>query len=226
MYREFMRECPNELTSMAGFLTNPEGEPAVAMVVCYNGGIQEGERLLEPLRQFGPPLADSIGPMPYTSVQVMVDALTPAGRQNYEKAHFLTDIGDGAIDTMIDSFSKVTSPFSAVILQYTGGEMQRGAGEGAAYSQRDALYNLIVFSAWLDPGESEVHIKWNRDLWEAMKPHTTGGVYVNDIGREVEEGADMMRSAYGASYPRLAALKNEYDPNNLFRHNQNIRPTV
>ena len=225
-YRDFMRDCPNELTSMAGFLTSQEGEPAAAMVVCYNGDIQNGERLLEPLRKFGPPLADTIGPMPYTSVQVMIDGLTPAGRQNYEKAHFLADIGDGAIDTMIDSFSRVTSPFSAVILQHIGGEMQRGAGEGAAYSQRDALYNLIVFSAWLDQGESEVHIKWNRDLWEAMKPHTTGGVYVNDIGREVEEGADMMRSAYGASYPRLVALKNEYDPKNLFRHNQNIKPTV
>ena len=113
-----------------------------------------------------------------------------------------------------------------MIVQHTGGEMQHGAGDAAAYSQRDALYNQIIFSAWLDRGESEVHIKWNRDLWEAMKPHTTGGVYVNDIGREVEEGGGMMRSAYGAAYPRLVEMKNKYDPKNLFRHNQNIKPTV
>ena len=82
-----------------------------------------------------------------------------------------------------------------MIIQHTGGEMQHGAGDAAAYSQRDGLYNQIIFSAWLDRGESEIHIKWNRDLWEAMKPHTAGGVYVNDIGREVEEGGDMMSSA-------------------------------
>ena len=226
LYRDFMRDCPEELTSMCGLMTNPEGDPVVGMVLCYNGDIQEGERLLDPLRQFGPPLADLVGPLPYTAVQTMVDALTPEGRQNYEKAHFLTDISDDAIDVMIESFKNVTSPFSAVVIQHIGGEMQRGAGDGAAYSQRDALYNQVIFSAWLDQGESEIHIKWNRDLWEAMKPHTTGGVYVNDIGREVEEGADMMRSAYGASYPRLVEIKNKYDPENLFRHNQNIKPTV
>jgi len=225
-YRDFMRDCPEELTSMCGFMTTPEGDKVAGMVVCYNGDMQEGERLLEPLRTFGPPLADLIGPMPYTALQTMLDALTPAGRQNYEKAHFLSDISDGAIDVIIDSFSNVTSPYSAILLQHVGGEMQRGAGDAAAYSQRDALYNQVIFSAWLDQGESEIHIKWNRDLWEAMKPHTNGGVYVNDIGREVEEGADMMRSAYGATYPRLVEIKNKYDPENLFRHNQNIKPTV
>jgi FAD/FMN-containing dehydrogenase len=225
-YRDFMRNCPEELTSMCGLMTSPDGDPMAGVVVCYNGDIQEGERLLEPLRKFGTPIADLVQPMPYTSVQVMIDALTPAGRQNYEKAHFLADVSDGAIDIMIDSFKGVTSPYSAIIIQHIGGEMQRGAGEGAAYRQRDALYNQIIFSAWLDQGESEVHIKWNRDIWEAMKPHTTGGVYVNDIGREVEEGSDMMRSAYGASYPRLVEIKNKFDPKNLFRHNQNIKPTV
>ena len=225
-YREFMRDCPRELTSMCGLMTSPDGDQMAGMVVCYNGDVQEGERLLDPLRRFGPPIADLIAPMPYTAVQTMIDALTPAGRQNHEKAHFLADLSDEAIDVMIDSFKDVTSPFSAVIVQHTGGEMQRGVGDAAAYSQRDALYNQIIFSAWLDRGESEVHIKWNRDLWEAMKPHTTGGVYVNDIGREIEEGADMMRSAYGAAYPRLVEIKNKYDPKNLFRHNQNIKPTV
>ena len=186
-YREFLRDCPEELTSMCGLMTSPEGDKMAGIIICYNGDIEEGERLLEPLRKFGPPIADLVAPMPYTTVQTMVDGLTPAGRQNYEKAHFLKDLSDESIDIMIDSFKDGTSPFSAVIIQHICGEMQRGAGDGAAYSQRDAMYNQIIFSAWLDRGESEIHIKWNRDLWEAMKPHTTGGVYVNDIGARLRK---------------------------------------
>jgi FAD/FMN-containing dehydrogenase len=127
---------------------------------------------------------------------------------------------------MIDSYSQASSPFSVRVIQHVGGEMQRGAGDPAAYSQRDAAFNQVIFTAWEDAGESEVHIKWARDISEAMKPFTTGGVYVNDIGREAEEGPDMMRSAYGDAYGRLVEMKNKYDPGNLFRHNQNIRPTV
>ena len=176
LYRDFMRECPEELTSICGLMTSPEGDKAAGIVLCYNGDIQEGERLLEPLRKFGPPLADLVGPMPYVAVQTMIDALTPAGRQNYEKAHFLSDISDDAIDIMIDSFKNVTSPHSAVVIQHIGGEMQRGAGDGAAYSQRDALYNQVIFSAWLDQGESEIHIKWNRIVGGDETPHDRWGV--------------------------------------------------
>ena len=95
-----------------------------------------------------------------------------------------------------------------------------------AYSHREARYNLLLISCWTDPGESEIHVKWTRDLWEALVPYSTGGTYINNVGREVDEGPDMMRSVFGANYPRLVALKNKYDPENLFRHNQNIKPTV
>ena len=156
----------------------------------------------------------------------MIDALAPPGRQNYEKAHFLASISDGAIETLVDHFENVTSPHSAALIQQAVGEMRRGAGEGAAYAHRDANYNFTIFTAWLDPGKSEIHIQWARNLWEAMKPFTTEGVYMNDIGREVEEGADLMRAAYWANYQRLVDLKNKCDPHNLFRHNQNIKPTV
>ncbi len=111
---------------------------------------------------------------------------------------------------------------SLPFFQQTGGAMQRG---NTAYAHRDALYNLILIAQWLDPGESEIHVKWTRDLWEALQPFATGGVYVNDVGREADDGADMVRAAYGASYPRLVEVKNKYDPANLFRHNQNIKPT-
>jgi FAD/FMN-containing dehydrogenase len=225
-YRDFIDGCPDEVTSITGMMTGEDGAPAVAVLLCYNGDFEEGKKVLAPMRDFGPPLVDTVGPLPYTSLQSMLDAATPEGRQNYEKAHFFSSLSDGAIDTLIDGFSKVTSPLSMLALQQVGGEMQRGAGQMAAYSHRDALYNLVIFTAWEDPGESEVHIKWTRDIWAALEPYSTGGVYVNDIGRESEEGAEQIRSAFGAGYQRLVELKNKYDPTNLFRHNQNIRPTV
>ncbi len=225
-YRDFIDGCPDEVTSITGMMTGEDGAPAVAVLLCYNGDFEEGKKVLAPMRDFGPPLVDTVGPLPYTSLQSMLDAATPEGRQNYEKAHFFSSLSDGAIDTLIDGFSKVTSPLSMLALQQVGGEMQRGAGQMAAYSHRDALYNLVIFTAWEDPGESEVHIKWTRDIWAALEPYSTGGVYVNDIGRESEEGAEQIRSAFGAGYQRLVELKNKYDPTNLFRHNQNIRPTL
>jgi FAD/FMN-containing dehydrogenase len=222
-YREFASSIPDELNTACGVLTSPEGAPVVGIMACYNGPIAAGEKALRPLREFGPPLADQIRPMPYTEFQSALDPLVPPRRQYYEKVHFMREISDGAIDTMVAHFAKVTSPLSFLFLQQTGGAMQRGA---TAYGHRDAMYNFIIASAWLDPGESEIHIRWTRELWQAMQPFSTGGVYVNDIGREAEEGADLIRAAYGHNYQRLVALKNKYDPTNLFRHNQNIKPTV
>ena len=225
-YRDFIDGCPDELTSIAGMITGEDGDAVVAVLLCYNGDLDEGRQVLAPMRDFGPPLVDTIGPLPYTTLQSMLDANNPEGRQNYEKAHFFAALSDEAIEELIDGFSRITSPKSMLALQQVGGEMQRGAGANAAYSHRDALYNLVIFTAWEDPGESEVHIKWARDLWAALEPYSTGGVYVNDIGRESEEGAEQIQSAFGAAYPRLLELKNKYDPTNLFRHNQNIRPTL
>ena len=225
-YRDFIDGCPDEVTSISGMMTGEDGNPAIAVLLCYNGDHAEGERALAPMREFGPPLLDTVGPLPYTTLQSMLDAATPEGRQNYEKAHFFSQLSDGAIDTLIEGFARVTSPMSMLALQQVGGEMQRGAGDQAAYSHRDALYNLVLFTAWEDQGESEVHIKWARDLWEDLIPYSTGGVYVNDIGRETEEGAEQIQSAFGAGYKRLVELKNKYDPTNLFRHNQNIRPSI
>ncbi len=225
-YRDFIKTSPDEMTSITGMMTGEDGNPVIAVLLCYNGDFAEGERVLAPMRNFGTPLVDTVGPLPYTVLQSMLDAATPEGRQNYEKALFFSHLSDGAIDVMVDAFAHVTSPLSFVAIQQVGGEMQRGAGDEAAYSHRDALYNQITFTAWEDPGESEVHIKWARDLWSGLEPHSTGGVYVNDIGLESEEGADQIRAAFGSGYQRLVELKNKYDPNNLFRHNQNVRPIV
>jgi FAD/FMN-containing dehydrogenase len=110
-----------------------------------------------------------------------------------------------------------------LFFQQSGGAMRWG---DTAYAHRDILCNLILLAEWLDPRESEGHVRWTRELWQALRPHGTGGVYVNNIGREEEDGADQVRAAYGANYQRLAELKQKYDPENLFRHNQNIQPAI
>jgi FAD/FMN-containing dehydrogenase len=222
-YRDFSSATHAALTTYAVPMTSPDGTKVVAIAVCYSGPLAEGERLIAPVRQFGPPLEDQIRPMAYTELQSMLDATSPPGQQYYFKAHFLREISDDAIDILIDHFTHVSSPLSMLFFQQTGGAMQRG---NTAYAHRDALYNLLLLAQWLDPGESERHVRWSRDLWQALRPYATGGVYVNDIGQEADEGADQVRAAYSTNYQRLATLKQKYDPANLFRHNQNIKPMM
>ena len=225
-YRDFSSAIPDELTTGGGFLTPPDGNPVVAITVCYNGPIEAGEETLRPLREFGPPLADHIAPMTYTQVQSMFDEAFPPGRHHYERADFMAGISDEAIDILVAGLQTVTSPLSAVIFQQMGGAVSRVGGDQTAFGHREAQYVMATFATWLDPGESEIHIRWARELSEAMKPFTTGGVYVNALGREADEGTNRIKSAYGPNYERLVALKNKYDPTNLFSHNQNIKPTV
>jgi FAD/FMN-containing dehydrogenase len=222
-YRDFSSATHAALTTYAVPMTAPDGTKVVAIAVCYSGPLAEGERLIAAVRQFGPPLADQIRPMAYTELQSMLDATSPPGQQYYFKAHFLREISDDAIDILIDHFTYVPSPLSMLFFQQTGGAMQRG---NTAYAHRDALYNLLLLAQWLDPGESERHVRWSRELWQTLRPYATGGVYVNDIGQEADEGADQVRAAYGTNYQRLAELKQKYDPTNLFRHNQNIKAAV
>ena len=224
-YRDFSSTIPDEVNTVAGFLTSPEGDALVALIVCYNGPIEAGERALRPLREFGPPLLDDIRPMAYSEVQGLLDAGAPAGRQYYIKSLFMKDIDAEAIDTMIAHFAKVTSPLTAMMFQQLGNATNRVSPNETAFVHRDPRYEWVCLSSWLDPGESEVHIRWTRELAEAMHPFTTGGIYVNQVGTEAEDGADQIRAAYGAGYQRLVALKNKYDPTNLFSHNQNIKPT-
>jgi hypothetical protein len=168
-------------------------------------------------------VADHIGLMAYITLQSMLDPTAPPRNQYYEKGHFMREISDQAIEILIARFSRVTSPLSGLLFQQTSGAMQRG---NTAYGHRDALYNLGLIAEWVDPAESEIHVQWTRELWEALQPCATGGVYVNDIGGEADGDGDLVRAAYGPSYQRLVEVKNKYDPTNFFRHNQNIKPTA
>jgi FAD/FMN-containing dehydrogenase len=221
-YSEFSSAIPDELTTACGFLTSPAGQPAVAMVACYNGPLEAGEEVLRPLREFGPPLEDHLQPMPYTQIQKMFDEAWGIGRQYYVKAPWMKEIGGDAIDILTAHYAKVTSPLSVALFVQKSGAMSRGSHDQTAFGHRDARYALLITSMWLDPRESERHIRWARELSEAIGPYTSGGEYINDLGQEAEEGRARIKAGYGANYERLVALKNKYDPTNLFRHNQNI----
>ena len=197
----------------------------MVIFVSYNGALEAGERALKPLREIGPPLADMIGPMPYVKVQRMMDDAFPAGRQNYWKSNFLKGLDAEAIHVIVDYVAKAPSPYSAVAIEQFSGAVNRVGIDDTALNHRNARYNLLIVGIWSDPAAKAANVRWVRDLWGAMQPYSSGGVYVNYLGQEADEGVERVKSAYGPEkYARLVALKQKYDPTNLFRLNQNIRP--
>ena len=138
----------------------------------------------------------------------------------------MTDISDEAIDILVTHFATVPSPLTVVSLQQLGNTVNRIRADATAFSHREARYELLIHSIWLDPADAARNIQWTRALAETMHPFTTRRAYINTMGIEAEEGADRSKAAYGLNYERLVALKNIYDPTNLFRHNQNIKPTA
>ena len=226
-YNEFTANSPDELSSMFVFVSSPEGERVVAIAVCYNGPVDEGERVLEPLRTYGTPLADMISPMPYTQIQGMLDAGFPAGMQNYWKSNFLNSLDETAIELLVEHARNAPSPNSVAAIEQFGGVVNRVGINDTAFNHRGARYNLLIMGIWPDASAKDENVSWVRNLWDAMQPYSSGGVYVNYLGQEGDEGPERIQAAYGKEkYERLVTLKNKYDPGNLFQLNQNIKPTV
>jgi FAD/FMN-containing dehydrogenase len=223
LYRDFTSIAPDEFGSLAVLATLPDGTPAAVTLMGFSGALEEGERLLQPLRAFGPPLQDLLGPMPYTGLQSIVETVNPPGLRNYWKSGYLQSLSDEAITTLVDSFASVPAPHSHVVIEHLGGEVSRRGRDETAYNHRNAQYNLLIIGMWSNPGEDDKNIRWVRGLWEAMQSFASGEVYVN---YETGQGVDRVKAAYGpTTYARLVAPKNKYDPTNLFRLNQNIKPT-
>jgi FAD/FMN-containing dehydrogenase len=220
-YHEFASGCPDELSTTASLGVTPEGEGVVSVSVCYCGSLEEGERVLRPLREFGSPLADNIEPMAYTTLQSAPDAGFPQGRRHYWKSSYLKELSEEAIEVMAEYVSEIPSPATGVGLQQMHGAASRVDPTATAFPHRDEHYDFLILSQWADPAESERNVEWTRSLFEAMDPFFGEGVYVNNLG---DEGEDRVMAAYGANYGRLLALKGKYDPTNLFRRNQNIKP--
>jgi FAD/FMN-containing dehydrogenase len=221
-YREFNATAPEELIAFAALMTTPDGARVLGLIVAYNGPVEDGERVLKPLREFGPPVADMVSPMPYTALQTMLDEGFPAGLPVYWRSHFLPTLTDEALDLLVDGFARATSPLTSILLEQLGGAVARVPREDSAFDHRAAQYNLAIIARWPDPAMAEECIAWTRKLWTDMEPHGQG-VYVNYLGEH--EGQDRVRAAYGpGKYDRLATLKRQYDPTNLFRFNHNIVP--
>jgi len=220
-YQAFASSAPDELSLDAALAMTPSGERVLNISPCYIGPIEEGERVLKPLRTYGAPIQDQIAPRAYVEIQSAGDALFPRGRRYYWKAQFLRELSDPAIDVLLGSYA--SAPLgSLLVLQHVGGAIGRVPMTDTPYVNRDALYDCFPISIWDEVEEDAPRIRWARELWDAMRPFSTGGVYANNLG---EEGPERVEAAYGENYPRLLALKNKYDPTNFFRLNQNINPT-
>ena len=222
-YHEFASTCPDELSTAASLGHAPDGSVVVGVAVCYCGPIEAGERVLHPLRTFGSPLEDNIQPMSYQTLQSAPDAGFPLGRQHYWKSSWLKHLSDEAIEVMLRFVAEMPSSISGVGLQQMHGAASRVDPAATAFPYRDEHYDFLILSQWADRSDSEENIRWTCAFFEAMQPFFESGVYVNNLG---EEGEDRIKEAYGAHYERLVVLKDKYDPTNLFRLNQNIRPTA
>ncbi|MCZ6628469.1 MAG: FAD-binding oxidoreductase [SAR324 cluster bacterium] len=233
-YRDFTAQAPEELVCMLMLRTAPaapflpeevHGVPVVGIIATHCGPVAEAERVLRPLKAFGKPLVDMIEPKPFAAHQCAFDATQPAGRRYYWKSEYFSELSDGATTALLDGAARFTSPDSIVAMMSLGGAASRIGEEDTAAGGRDAAYIAVVNAGWDDAGEDERNVAWARETWQALREHATGGVYVNFI--PADEGEERVREAYGQSkYERLIALKNQYDPTNLFRVNQNIRPTA
>jgi len=223
--REFAQSTPDELTLMSVFLTAPDGNKALALIGCFCGRSSDAEKVLAPLRQFGTPAADTFATTPYVDFQALLERGFPPGLQNYWKSNFLHDLNDDLIEVFVKAFRSVPSPTTAIAIEQLGGAVVRVPEDATAFNHRKSLFNALIVSSWPDPVENEKHICWTRQLWAAIQPHSSGNVYVNYLGQEDDEGVDRVRAAYGEpKYERLLALKQEYDPQNTFVMNQNIKP--
>ncbi len=231
-YRDFIAAAPDELGGGCAFVTAPpepfvpepvQGSQVLAVVVSYVGPIEDGEEAIRPLKEALPPALDMVQPMPYTALQSMIDPGNPSGMQNYWKAGFLAEFPDEAVDAFVEYSRKVTSPLTSVLLFPMGGAVARVDDDATPLGLRDAAYNYHAISMWADPVDPEKHMRWAREIYEAMQPWTTERTYLNFIG---DEGEERVRTAYEPEkFRRLVALKDKYDPDNLFRLNQNILPS-
>ena len=220
---DFAQTLPDEVVIQGGAFTAPDGTPVFGVAACYCGSsFPEGKKVLEPLRRFGPPLADMISEMSYLQMQCFFEPFFPPGRHTYVKSNFLCALSDEAIEIIAQWAGTSPSPHTfAPFFEHWHGAATRVGVADTAFPHRQYSWNLFAWSMWADPADSEKNIQWTRRCWEAMRPFLADASYVNYISDESEASKS---SCYGLNYERLAALKRKYDPTNFFRMNHNISP--
>ena len=227
-YRAIAEGASEKLATAAAFVTGPpepfvpehlQGEPVFGIMWCYFGPASEGDALIAPLRALGPEF-DLVGPMPYADFQCMLD--DPPGKRNYWSAEYLAGFGDDAIAAFVKSSSEMPAGFSQNLMVPWGGAVARVTEADTPMTNREAAWVFHPFGVWEGAERDAEHIRWAKDALATMRKYATGGIYLNFIG---DEGQDRVRAAYGErNYTRLAAIKRQYDPDNIFHRNQNIKP--
>jgi len=220
-HRDYMRTAPDEIVAHAALVTTPDNHPAVAILVCYSGDPDKAERTIQPLRDFGPPVADMLRRMSYCQMQAVFDHLFPPGIRCYWTGGCLPEVTDDAIDALIDSVMPMPSPRSAVGFEYHTGAASRVAPDATAYAHRGAEAILVVAGMWPDAAHDDENMRWGREVWRNLQPYSDGA-YSNLLGVDDDGRARV----FGSNYERLALLKKKFDPQNFFRHNQNIIPAA
>ncbi|QLG47819.1 FAD-binding oxidoreductase [Natrinema halophilum] len=227
--RDFNEDTPDEATVWVVLRKAPplpflpetiHGDDVIVVVPFYAGDVAEGEEVLAPVREYGEPIADTVSPRQYTAFQQAFDPLLTEGARNYWKSHNFSEIPDEAIDTVVAYARDLPSPLSEIFFGQLGGAMGRVPADATAYPHRDAEYAMNVHTRWEDPAMDDECITWSREFFDAMAPYATVGVYVNFISED--EGEENL--GYGVNYERLTEIKARYDPENLFRMNQNVEP--
>ncbi len=230
-YREFITQAPEELNGFFALLAVPPAPPfpenlyfkrMCGVVWCYNGALEQANKLLEPLRSFRSPAFEFFAPMPFPMLQSMFDGLYVPGLQWYWKADFVKELSDEAIALHVKHAAEAPTLHSTMHLYPIDGAAHKPSNRETPWSNRDALWSEVIVGVDPDPANRDRITAWAKDYWEALHPYATGGAYVNFMMDG--ESEDRIRATYGNNYPRLARIKAKYDPNNFFRINQNIRP--
>lgn len=230
-YRDFLPTAPVELYGFFAFLNIPPGPPfpkeihlrrACGIVWCYSGDLEKAEVTIHPVRELGQTLFEHLGAMPYPALQRAFDALYPPGLQWYWKADIVKELSDEAIALHVRFGSNLPTTLSTMHLYPIDGAVHRIRSRDTAFRFRDCLWSSVTIGIDPNPANNPAMISWAKEYWEALHPHSAGGAYVNFM---MEEGQERVMATYGENYERLAEIKTKYDPENLFRRNQNIRPS-
>jgi FAD/FMN-containing dehydrogenase len=233
-WRDYMASAPDELSSLAFFWNVPahepfppehHGKPVVILAAVYSGSVEDGEPVVQPLRELAQPLVDLSGPWPWLGLQSGFDDLFPHGQFRYWKSRAFAELSEAAIDEIADWAARRPTPLTDITIWHHGGAMSRVGETETAYAGRDAPFLVTGEASWTEPSQTDEAIAWGRAFWDAMGRHSTGGLYLNfpGLGEEKEE---LVKAGYGVNYERLAALKAKYDPTNFFRMNLNITPAT
>jgi FAD/FMN-containing dehydrogenase len=223
-FRSVTESPPDDFGVFSGLVNAPDGSGAklAILVAAHCGDLSAGEAAMQPLKAFGPPVMDALGPIAYSTLNTILDAGNPKGALNYWKSSFLSVLSDAAIDTMIDCYARCPAPMGGMLVEHLHGAACRVAPDATAFPHRAEGFNLLVLGQWMDPAATAACTEWVRETYAAMQPFTGSGRYSNYLGDD--EAADASAAAYGLNYPRLQKIKAKYDPGNVFHLNQNIRP--